>query len=154
MSRLLLPVIAFSLNGYGEFIRLNIDEVFGYPDQTSYGGGYGAKGSIEISVGGYKVNSQHYFTTGELYMFKESLVNCYENLSGIAKLENTERELDLSVSFNRMGKVKITGWFQERPDLTNRLLFEIDSDQSFIFPVIKELEDIEKIFGNMKGVKR
>jgi hypothetical protein len=153
MNALILPMVAFGLNGYNEYIHLSIDEVFGYPNETSYGGGYGAKGTIEISVGGYNVNSCHYFTTGELYSFKESLNNCYNSILGEALLENTEHELQLSVSFNKLGKVKVTGVFQERPERENRLFFELNCDQTCILPVIRELESVEKIFGGLKGIK-
>jgi hypothetical protein len=152
MDKLILPMLAFSLNGYGEYIRITIDEVFGYPDETSHDGGYGARGRIEISSGGYKVDSQLYFTTGELYLFKESLNNCYKNFSGIAKLNNSEHELELSAQFSKTGKVQINGFFQERPDLDNSLKFEFNSDQTCIYEVIKELESVQSIFGAMKGV--
>jgi len=155
MSKLELQMLAFCLNGYDEYIKLTIEEVFSYPDETSYFGGYDAKGSIEIiaGAGGYKVNCKHYFSTGELFLFKESLRDCYENLSGFAVLENSERELDLTLSFYKAGKVKISGCFQDRQDIRNRLEFEIDSDQSCILPVIKELTVVEKVFGDDKGIK-
>ena len=153
MSKFNLPMLAFCLNGYDEYLQLSIDKVFGYPNETSYGGGYGAKGRIEISVQGYKVDSQHFFTTGELFMFKEALKTCYKNLTGSASLDNTERELELTVSFDKTGKALVTGEFQERPDVNNRLSFEFKTDQTCILPVIKELEAIQKIFGNMTGIK-
>ncbi len=153
MSELCLPILAFCLNGYDEYIRLSINDVFGYPNETSYGGGYSVKGRIEISVLGFKVDSQHYFTTGELYMFKEKLKLCYQNISGTATLDNTERELELSVSFNKKGTITVSGEFQERPDVNNRLLFEFKTDQTCILPVIKELEAIQKTFGGMTGIK-
>lgn len=68
-------------------------------------------------------------------------------------MENTEFELELSVFFNKLGKVRITGCFQERQDLENKLIFDIGSDQTFIPPVIKQLTDVQKIFGGMKGVR-
>ncbi len=153
MSDLFLPMVAFCLNGYDEHIRINIDEVFGFPNETSYGGGYGAKGKIEIKVQGYTVDSYHYFTTGELFLFKEALKTCYKSISGSATLENTERELELSISFDKTGKVQVSGEFQERPDINNRLIFEFRSDQTCIFQVIKDLEAVQKIFGNMTGIK-
>lgn len=150
MNGLNLPLLAFCLNGYEGHIKLTIDEVYGFPDETSYSGGYGAKGSIEIVAGAYRVNSQHHFTTGELHMFKESLVKCYETLSGIAVLDNAERELEMSISFSTSGKIVITGSFQERPDLGNKLEFEINSDQTFIQSVIQELTAVQRIFGDTR----
>ena len=111
-----LPITAFQLNGYGEYICLTITDVFGFPNRTSYGGGYSVKGNIKILVGGYSVNSQHYFTTGELYKFYNDLSYCYNNLTGIAELPNTEQELTLltlSVIFNKTGHVSIKGSYHE-----------------------------------------
>jgi len=152
MSELSLPTVAFCLKGYGDYIQLTIDEVFGYPNETSFGGGYGAKGNIQISVGGYKVDSQYYFTTGELFRFRQSLMNGYDNLSGIATLDNTEGDFELSVSFNKSGKVQIFGCFQERLGINNKLIFEIESDQTYVLPVIQQLNLVQKIFGDMKGI--
>ncbi len=63
-----LPIKAFCLNGYDEKIELTITEVFGFPDNTSYEGGYDIKGILDIEIGCYKVHcTDFYLATGILY---------------------------------------------------------------------------------------
>jgi hypothetical protein len=54
-NELPLPMLAFKLEGMDDSIELTIDEVWGYPNETSYGGGYGAKGNLSIRAGEYMV---------------------------------------------------------------------------------------------------
>jgi len=148
-----LPMQAFEIKGYGgDCVSLEIGEVFGFPDETSYGGGFGARGQLRISAGSYTVSAMHYFTTGELYGFSEALAQCYERLSGTATLENTERQLDLSCSFDRTGHVILTGAFQEYPHSQNKLIFEIGLDQTFIPSALAQLRAVAQIFGGMRGI--
>ena len=84
-NELPLPFLAFKLDGMDDSIELTIDEVWGYPNETSYGGGYGAKGKLSIRAGEYMINNAtHYFTTGELYNFLQQMEHCYEALDGVA----------------------------------------------------------------------
>lgn len=150
-----LPIQAFRLEGVDSLIELTIDELFGFPDETSYGGGYGAKGRLTIRANEYSVvAATHYFTTGELYRFMLQLEECYETLSGTAVLENTERELELECQFNKLGHVSFSGSFQGRPDIENILTFECRSDQTQIPAIIASLKHIYSIFGGNYGIKR
>ncbi len=54
---LLLPMLAFKLEGMDNFIELTIDEVWGYPNETSYAGGYSAKGNLSVHAGAFAINS-------------------------------------------------------------------------------------------------
>lgn len=50
------------------------------------------------------------------------------------------------------GHVKITGSFQERPDPNNKLLFEIESDQSYFGDTLRELKhNFYENYGDMQG---
>jgi len=149
-----LPVLAFDIIGCNQHIRLNVDEVFGYPNEISYGGGYGAKGTININVGPYKVCTNHYFTTGELYTFFQQLQKCYDNIKGEAVLLNIEHALNLKISFGKFGNVVVSGKFQERQDVSNILYFEMDTDQAAIFDALTSLKVLCRLFGDEKGVAK
>ena len=77
----------FTFNGYdGEKIALKLKEVIGFPDSTSYEGGYDIICSLEIDVGCYKAKFDRYYSaTGALYSFSNQLKECYERLEGEAK---------------------------------------------------------------------
>ena len=149
-----LPMLAFKIEGMEDSIELTIDEVWGYPHETNYGGGYAAKGTLSIHVGEYAVNSAtHYFTTGEVYEFLQQLQHCYKTLDGTAVLENNERELALTCLFNRRGHVLVEGSFQSNPALKNILSFEFSTDQTQIPKVLSSLSNVASIFGDKNGIE-
>lgn len=149
-----LPIIAFRLDGYDEHICLDIYEVYGFPNEIAYGGGYGVKGLIDICVGSFSVHANHYFTTGELYNFSCQLQKCYDSISGEAVLTNTEHELSLKIIFNKTGKVVIFGEFQECLGSATKLSFEMGTDQTAILSVLRELKNVYNLFGDEEGLMK
>ena len=149
-----LPMLAFRINGLDGAIELFIDEVFGFPNETSYGGGYGAKGRISITAGGYSVKSQHYFTTGELYEFSKVLTECQKEIFGKAELRNVEGELGLVFAYNRLGQVNVSGAFQERLDVNTKLTFEFRTDQTRTQETLLDLNRVAAVFGDSEGVHK
>ena len=148
-----LPMLAFRFESISDFIELTIDEVFGYPNETSYGGGYGAKGRLTVNAAEYAVNEAiHYYTTGELYRFMLQLEQCYKSLTGTAILENTERELELECRFHKMGHISFVGSFQGNQSISNILTFEMRSDQTQLPGVIASLKKVFKVFGDNQGI--
>ena len=149
-----LPMLAFKLTGNDEYIGLSINEVYGFPEEIAYGGGYGAKGTLEISVGSYYVHADYYFTTGELYTFLCQLQKCYDSICGEAFLVNNEQELQLNICFEKNGKVIVSGEFQEHPYVDTKLIFEMATDQAAISTVIRELLNVFHSFGDEKGISQ
>lgn len=150
-----LPMPVFRLQGEEDFVDLSINEVWGYPNETNYAGGYGAKGILTIQAGEFAVTkATHYFTTGELYRFLQQLRHCYNTLDGTAILENTERELTLTCLFDRKGHVLVEGSFQSNPSVRNILTFEFTTDQTKISQMITSLLRIASIFGDDQGVRK
>lgn len=147
-------MIAFRINGVKEYIELSIDELFGYPKETCYGGGYCARGTLSVMSGNYSVIADHYFTTGELYHFYRELKKCHESVSGKAILYNTENELELSCEFDKLGHVLLLGRFQEIPSINNILQFEILTDQTQIQDTLSRLSNVVNIFGDDEGVNK
>jgi hypothetical protein len=143
-----LPMKAFKIIGTDGFIELNLDELY---DSPAYGGGYGAQGLLRLQTGNYFVKSKHYFTTGELWDFLDTLTRCYNSLEGESNLTNVDNELTLKVHFDKLGKVNISGCFQERPDKISKLIFEINTEQSFIKDTISDLREIKKKFDGVGG---
>lgn len=154
---MVLPMLAFSLNGYNdEKITLIINEAISFPDSTSYEGGYDIIGTLEIYAGSYHVFAERYFfATGTLYRFSEELQDCYSKLEGIATYKMfLENELDFSVEMTGRGHAKIIGSYQERPDINNILQFEIETDQSCFKSVIQDIKNVKKTFGGYQGIRK
>lgn len=151
-----LPIRAFCLNGYNGKIELQITEVLGFPDDTSYEGGYDLKGTLHIEVGSYTVHSDNfYFATGVLYRFLEQLIECYETLNGEAKYKHLlENDLEFTIEMTSLGHALIRGAFRENPAKANVLHFEMRTDQTNIKPVIKDIKNVMSIFGDYSELKK
>ena len=151
-----LPIKAFCLNGYDEKIELTITEVFDFPDRTCYEGGYDTKGILDIEIGCYKVYcTEFYFATGVLFRFLEGLEVCYKTLNGKAEYKHyLEHCLEFTLEMTHSGHACITGRFCENPALDNELIFEMETDQTCIKPVIDDIKNIMSLFGGYAGTKK
>ena len=147
-----LPMKAFCLMGSdGENkIEMTIDEIFGFPETTDYEGGYAFEGTLIIHVGCYKVHSKNYIsTTGVLCRFYDSLIKCYDSLEGIAKYTRMhDIALEFELVMTKNGHATIDGKYIEYPHLSNKLTFEIETDQSCIRCAIDDLSRVESLFGD------
>lgn len=152
-----LPIRAFRLNGIDGYFEINITEVYGFPEKTDFDGGYSAKGNINLKANCYCVDyGVLWFSTGSLYRFFKQLNPCYEKISGNAVFMTTERDFELKVQFKDKGHVILIGIYKERPDVENKLYFEITSDQTQVLDALHDLKKIEDMFGDERGfgVKR
>jgi hypothetical protein len=132
-------------------IYLEIDEAFGFPTTTCYWGGYDTQSRIEVKSGNYSVKGRVYISTGNIYNFFRQFEECYKTLRGTATLESYEKNLLITLDFDGMGHVKITGTFNEYHDL-NKLDFEMKTDQTFLADTLTSLRKIHEKFGDNKGV--
>lgn len=122
----------FVLRGkQGCFVRVVLDEVLEFPNQTSHFGGYYVQGTVEIKSGSYYAKGELWFTTGEVYEFYHQLSKCWSELCGTAAFWTYETNLKVEASFNNRGQVAITGYYKEFAHQENELKFEMESDQSF-----------------------
>jgi hypothetical protein len=151
-----LPIKAFCLNGFDEKIELTITEILGFPDSTSYEGGYDVKGNLDIEIGSYIVHcTDFYFATGVLYRFLDGLENCYKTLIGKAEYKHLlEHDLEFTLEMTKLGHACVTGTYHENPALDNELRFEMETDQTCIKLVIDEIKNVRSIFGDYTGTKK
>ncbi len=133
-------------------IHLKVMEVFGFPSETSFLGGYDTRALIDIQIGSYTAKGAVDISTGQLYMFLQELKSCYQSLQGIASLKNYEGNFDLTFDFDGLGHVKVSGHFREEMSARTELRFELDTDQTRIPQVIHGLEDLVSVYGDEKGV--
>ena len=148
------PIKAFEIkDGKGNYVKLEIIEVYGFPDQNSFRGGYDIKCNLTIKSGLYFVDTNYYLSsTGALYNFYNDLNKAYKKLTGATKYEVylSENDLTFTVLFEQ-GEVKVTGKYQDNPTEKNILEFEFYSDQSFFYEVLQDLKTVINLFGDNKG---
>jgi hypothetical protein len=143
----------FELIGNNGFIKIHLAKVLGFPEMTSTFGGYDSESIIEIKSSNYHIIGNLWITTGDIFNFYQELKKCQKMIQGIAHLDSYENNLQMAVCYNELGHVLIKGKFIEKYIENNCLEFELQSDQSFIFSTMIELEDIYKKYGDNKGIK-
>lgn len=144
----------FCIKGYnGEQISLELNEVIGFPEETSIEGGYDIKCTLKIDVGCYHVECDTlYSATGALYRFCDELKKCYARLEGKAEYKLClENDLHFKVEMTSSGRAFVTGTFQEYPHKENVLHFEMDTDQTCFVSVIQDIENLKNMYGGMEG---
>jgi hypothetical protein len=141
----------FELKGNGEFLKITIQKVFGFPESTSHSGGYDTKSTIEINSGAFQAKSELWVSTGEIFEFYNALNKANELIQGIVYFVHLEDYLKFTIEYNVNGQVKIKGTFDDFE--SNSLTFEFVSDQSYIQSTLQQLRSITGIYGGMKGIK-
>lgn len=138
-----------------EKIRLELNEVIGFPNGTSYEGGYDIICTLQIDIGCYCVTCDRYVsTTGALYRFAEELSECYKTLSGRAAYHLLlDDDLSFTVAMTTNGHAVVKGNFQERPDKNNVFAFEMETDQTCLLPVLQGIGRLQDTYGGMQGVR-
>jgi len=143
----------FKIAGNSDYLEIEFEEIFGFPNKTCHWGGYDSKNRISLKSGNFSVNTNFFSSTGEISLFYESLKSCNEKLEGIVNYKNYEGNLEINANYDNQGHVIISGNYCENTDLDNSLKFEFLSDQTFIKSTLEELQVIVQKYGGMKGVK-
>ena len=154
LRRRLFNMELFCLHGYDEKILLELNEVLGFPVQTSYEGGYDVICSLQIDIGCYHVKCDKlYSATGALYRFSDELKKCYQTLEGKAEYRLLlENDLVFTVTMTSNGHAQVTGTFQEMPHQNNVLHFIMDTDQTSLIEVIQSIDALKKDYGDMQEI--
>ncbi|MHB8208138.1 WapI family immunity protein [Mucilaginibacter sp.] len=143
----------FTLKGNGSYLKIELVEVYGFPESTSHSGGYDTKSIVEIYSDGFKVSSIVWISTGEIFEFYRSLKQTNQLLIGTAYLYHLEGNLECNATYGNDGHISIRGIFSKQNMLDNQLKFHFESDQSYIQSTLIELEIITNKYGGMKGIK-
>ena len=151
------PIKVFEITSGQEHIKLELLEVFGFPKETSFRGGYDVRCNLEIIAGVYACRTRNYYTaTSALYDFYVALQDCYSKLSGKAtySVYCPENELVIEVMFTPKGDVYLNGKYHDNLATKNILYFEFATDQSYFKDVISGLKKIVLTFGDKKGINK
>ncbi len=143
----------FELRTGGDFIRVCLEEVFDFPDRTCHFGGYEAQGRVEIQCGTYHAHGSLRFSTGEVWQFYTGLQKAYDDLAGEAVFQSSFGDLQVTVTFRPRGHLTIKGTYQANFGSSTRLLFEIQSDQSYLIEPLAQLAEFVAKYGDSRGLQ-
>lgn len=136
------------------FLKIELDKVYGFPDETCHFGGYDTKSKIEIRADGFGVLAEFYISTGEIFEFYKQLLTANKSLTGVIYLRSYEGNLDCQIVYDDTGHVSVRGTFSKQNWFRNSLKFDFVSDQSYLQQTLIQLKIIADEYGDMKGIKR
>ncbi|AEA43023.1 WapI family immunity protein [Fluviicola taffensis] len=145
--------MTFTIQGEADYIKFTYNEVFGFPNETCHWGGYDSQVTLEIKSRNFRVIERFYTSTGELYEFAQRLKIANENIHGVVTFISYEGNLEFTMSYDKLGHVRIKGVFSEQNEFSNELIFEFNSDQSFVNRALEEISVITEKYGGMNGIK-
>ncbi len=145
---------SFTLAGSTGSLTVQIEEVYGFPDQTSPFGGYDTRSQLRLRSHGFSVDSVLWLSTGEVFTFYQQLRAAQAQLAGVARFASSEDNLSFALAYLPLGQVALTGEYREHTPEANRLTFEIASDQSYLHRSLSELAAWVSHYGDEAGTRR
>jgi hypothetical protein len=143
----------FIIQGGPNFLKITIEEIYGFPKETCSWGGYDTRSTAEISSYNFKAKSNVYLSTGELFEFYKKLMAANRILAGDIHFVNYEGNLHFNIKYNVNGHVSINGKFSAQSVFENTLNFEFESDQTYMQSTVTQLQSITEKYGDMKGAR-
>lgn len=100
--------------------------------------------SVEVAVrcGSFKGRYSASFQLAELEAFHIQLSSLYEHLTGVAEFKTLESQLSLEAKGDGIGHISIHGEARDQAGIGNRLLFEINIDQTQLQSSLDSLADV------------
>lgn len=142
----------FTISTSEDRVRISLEEVYGFPDRTSHFGGYDVRGVVAIHCGIYHIRGPLWFSTGEVWQFYTQVQRAYDELAGEARFCSSERNMDFTLRFTTHGHWTLEGVYQEHLDIATRLLFEMESDQSYLVETLTQLRHLVAVYGDNRGL--
>jgi hypothetical protein len=126
--------------GGQEHERLEIN-VLGYERAASgdYHDDNWLSAQVSVSCGAFRGMFPAAFLTAELESFRDQLAQLYEALSGSARFETLEGQLQLEITGDGLGHIHISGEAQDQAGIGNRLVFKIGIDQTQLQASVQSL---------------
>jgi hypothetical protein len=144
----------FTIRSDSDWLSIRLEEVFGFPDKTSFRGGYDARGILDLRRGIFSVRVEPFWlSTGEIWQFAEEPRQAYRDLAGQARFRSSEDQLALTLAFppNPWGHWALEGTCWPEPDSITKLVFEMSADQSYLAETLAELDAIVAEYGDNRG---
>jgi len=100
--------------------------------------------TVEIKSGSFNGKVKLSFTLADVFTFLKQIELMYRDLKGVAQFSTIEDQVYFNLSMNKLGLVTIEGYLRDSFSYTNELKFSIESDQTFLFNCISEINNFIK----------
>ena len=125
-------MIAFHIGGKdAEFVRVSIL-------QDNEDGWFSA--DVEVVVGKFRGRFDADFNSWAFSDFRTELEALYKNVSGSAKFTSYEEQLELILTCDTSGHIKIHGEAIDFAGTGNKLIFNLEIDQTYVPTILRDLQ--------------
>lgn len=116
------------------------------PDADDFWDGNWIDSEVELAVGGFRGGYAAYLRSNEFDSFRKGLVEISETLRGEAEFTTMEGQIELRLTTDRVGHIKVTGRAEDQAGIGNRLTFEFEIDQTCLASTIRSLDELLRVF--------
>lgn len=119
--------------GDAEYIQIT-------PPETNDRDGWG-RADVEIAVRAFNGRICPYVETRDFERFTRQLRGVYETLKGAAEFLPMEKQFTLRIEATGLGQMRLTGEAWSEATYGNKLVFELNLDQTFLKEPLEALTD-------------
>ena len=102
--------------------------------------------NLDVAAGAWSGSFEAWLCSWDFSRLREQLETLHENLSGTARFETLEGQLELEFTIDNRGHIEIACIAVDRAGDGNRLHFCLEIDQSHLPQIICDLRAIEQAF--------
>ena len=101
---------------------------------------------VIVQAGGFSGKFSAYVMPIDFKSFEAQLRNLYDKLKGFANFETLEDQIAIRIQGNESGNMLAKCEVMDQAGIGNKLIFEIEFDQSYIPNILRQLENIKSKF--------
>lgn len=101
--------------------------------------------TVEIKSGCFNGKVKLSIILDDVFRFLKQIELMYRDLKGEAEFSTIEDQVFFSLNINKLGLVSIEGYVRDNFNNFNELKFAIESDQTFLFNCISDINNFIKI---------
>jgi hypothetical protein len=101
---------------------------------------------VHVSAGGFRGSFAASLRSEEFQGFLDEIQSLNQTLEGRAAFSTVEGQIEISLTADRKGRVRVQGVALDQPGVGNRLHFEFEIDQTYLTRISAALEHLLTAF--------
>ncbi len=142
----------FEISDSGDFIRIELISYCHTNAELDWDKNW-IIGFVKVKAGAFSGEFKTDFMTVDFVSFKNELVKLYEKLNGIATFHTLESQVEIKIIGDGIGHLKAKCEVMDYAGTGNKLVFEIDFDQTYIPKILNQLDEIINKFPKIGELK-
>ncbi len=137
--------IFFELRGDGDFIRIELTGLT-YPKAELDWDRNWIRSKVAVEAGGFSGKFECYLMTTDFERFKQELSRIYNTLDGTALFNTLEGQVKIEIRGDGIGHFEANCSVMDFAGTGNKLVFDINFDQTVIPGMVRQLDNIIRIY--------